>query len=139
MTERPAPKTMREGGIRVLVCGGRDFSDVDTIHRTLDRLHKARLIDCVIEGNARGADRIAGYWARKNRIDNRKFNADWTKYGNAAGPIRNQTMIDKGLPDVVLAFPGNTGTADMVRRARAAGIEVIEVAPKTMRRPAEAP
>jgi predicted Rossmann-fold nucleotide-binding protein len=31
-------------------------------------------------------------------------------------------------PDLVVAFPGGSGTADMVSRARGAGIEVIEVA-----------
>jgi hypothetical protein len=36
-------------------------------------------------------------------------------------------MIDQGRPDLVVAFPGGRGTADMVRRARAAGISVIEI------------
>jgi hypothetical protein len=29
-------------------------------------------------------------------------------------------------PDLLVAFAGGKGTADMVRRARAAGVEVIE-------------
>jgi ABC-type sugar transport system substrate-binding protein len=36
-------------------------------------------------------------------------------------------MLDEGKPDIVVAFPGGTGTADMVRRARKAGVVVIEV------------
>jgi ABC-type branched-subunit amino acid transport system substrate-binding protein len=36
-------------------------------------------------------------------------------------------MIREGKPDAVVAFPGGRGTADMVRQARAAGIEVREV------------
>ena len=36
-------------------------------------------------------------------------------------------MLDEGKPDLVIAFPGGKGTADMARRAREAGIEVIEV------------
>ena len=55
--------------------------------------------------------------------------ADWAKHGRKAGPIRNQRMIDEGRPDLVVAFPGGTGTADMVERARVAGIRVIEIAP----------
>jgi hypothetical protein len=51
--------------------------------------------------------------------------ADWRKYGAAAGPIRNQRMLE-GPPDIVVAFAGGKGTADMVQRARAAGIAVIE-------------
>jgi len=35
-------------------------------------------------------------------------------------------MLKDGRPDIVLAFPGGTGTADMMRRARAAGVRVVE-------------
>ena len=36
-------------------------------------------------------------------------------------------MLDDGKPDMVVAFPGGRGTEDMMRRARNAGIRVIEV------------
>jgi hypothetical protein len=108
--------------MRLLVCGGRDFSDTAYAYATLDRLHKTYGIGVVIEGDARGADRIAGYWARRKGIDNLKFPADWKTHGLGAGPIRNAKMLAEGKPDMVLAFPGGRGTADMVRRARAAGI-----------------
>jgi hypothetical protein len=113
--------------MRVLVCGGRDFGDVALLNRTLDNFAKTEIVDCVIEGNARGADRLAGFWARKRGIDNLKFNADWRGHGPAAGPLRNQEMLDKGLPDIVIAFPGGAGTADMVRRAASAGVRVVEI------------
>lgn len=59
----------------------------------------------------------------------RAFPADWHRDGKAAGPIRNRRMLLEGMPDLVVAFPGGRGTADMVRRARAAGIEVVEPFP----------
>ena len=46
---------------------------------------------------------------------------------NVHGHIRNQQMIDEGKPDLVVAFKGGTGTADMVRRAKKHNIKVIEV------------
>jgi hypothetical protein len=52
------------------------------------------------------------------------YKAEWDKHGRAAGPIRNQQMLDDGKPDLVLAFAGGRGTDDMCRRAREAGIEV---------------
>ena len=110
--------------VRVLVCGGRDFSDTEFAYRVLGEAHAAIGIDVVIEGDARGADRIAGYWARKNGVDNLKFRADWKKHGRAAGPIRNRQMLREGKPDLVIAFPGGVGTADMVKIAEAAGVEV---------------
>lgn len=118
----------RSGHIRILVCGGRDFADRDLVFRTLDALAHRTIIDAVIEGDARGADRIAGYWARKGRIKNLKFPilpAEWDAYGKSAGPIRNRRMLAEGRPDLVVAFPGGRGTADMVRAARAAGIDVL--------------
>lgn len=113
--------------MRVLVCGGRDFVDKGLIHAALDQARRHLGMDCLIEGDGRGADRLAGYWARRWRIDNLKFPAEWRKHGSAAGPIRNQRMLDEGKPDLVIAFPGGRGTADMVRRAKAAGVEVREV------------
>ena len=55
------------------------------------------------------------------------YRADWEGLGRKAGPIRNQQMLDEGKPDLVVAFPGGRGTANMMRIAREAGIEVIEV------------
>ena len=114
--------------MRILVCGGRNFRDAALIYATLDRIARTEVIDCIIEGDAPGADRIAGYWAKKRRVDLRLYPANWAKHGNAAGPIRNQRMIDQGKPDLVLAFPGGRGTEDMMGRAVAAGIRVVQVA-----------
>lgn len=113
--------------MRVLVCGGRYFSDQELLNKTLDSFAKRHVIDAIIEGNASGADRMAGFWARKHGIDNLKYPADWNRYGPAAGPMRNQEMIDNGKPGVVIAFPGGRGTADMKERAHQAGILVIEI------------
>jgi hypothetical protein len=80
----------------------------------------------IIHGGASGADRLAGEWAASRGIPVEVHPADWQKYGRAAGPIRNQQMIDR-KPDMVVAFPGGRGTADMVRRVRMAGIELVVV------------
>lgn len=113
--------------MRVLVCGGRDYSDTKKMYEFMDKIHKDLNITTVIEGDARGADRIAGYWARKNKIDNLKFPADWENNGRAAGIIRNKQMLEEGKPDLIIAFPGGKGTANMVFIAKQAGIEVVEV------------
>lgn len=44
----------------------------------------------------------------------------------AAGPIRNSRMLREGKPDLVLAFPGHGGTADMVKQAGEAGVGVMK-------------
>ncbi|MGQ3297700.1 DUF2493 domain-containing protein [Reyranella sp.] len=110
---------------RVLVCGGRTYRDMREVSRVLDGLAPKPTL--IIHGGAFGADSCASEWAYKRGVPEQRFAADWKTHGRAAGPIRNQQMLDEGRPDLVVAFPGGTGTADMVRRAKAAGVRVIEV------------
>lgn len=111
--------------MKVLVCGGRAYTDMRTVTTCLDGLVPKPTL--IIQGGAFGADACASEWAYKRDVPERQFLADWKKHGRAAGPIRNQQMLDEGQPDLVIAFPGGTGTADMVRRAKFAGVRVIEV------------
>lgn len=110
----------------VLVTGGRDFRDKDAIYSALGEIDRKNGLATLIHGGASGVDTIAGAWAKEWGVSVWVHPADWAKHGNAAGPIRNQDMLERGKPDAVVAFPGGRGTADMVRRARAANVLVIE-------------
>lgn len=114
---------------RVLVCGGREFADAKRLFAVLDSYDADHDFSMVIEGAARGADTLARHWGEAKQIPVRSFPANWKRDGKAAGPKRNARMIEEGKPDLVIAFPGGVGTADCIRQARAAGIEVIEVRP----------
>lgn len=111
---------------RVLVTGGRDFRDKDAVFKALDAIDSEKTLHEMIHGGASGADTLAGQWALENGVDITVYEADWAKLGPAAGPARNQQMLDDGKPDLVVAFPGGRGTADMVRRAKAGGVRVVE-------------
>jgi hypothetical protein len=111
--------------MRVLVCGGRDFDDYALVANTLSGLPMRPI--AIIHGGARGADALADRWAKARHVAIEEFRADWKMYGRAAGPMRNARMIDEGRPDLLVAFAGGAGTRDMVRQARAAGVQVIEV------------
>ncbi len=113
--------------MRVLVCGGRDYSDWTTLKRELDLAVRLSPVSLVIHGGASGADTLAGRWAEQRGFQVCIFPADWRRHGKAAGPIRNAAMLEHGRPDLVVAFPGGSGTADMVRKARAAKVQVREV------------
>lgn len=114
--------------MRVLVCGGRDFADMGLFSRAMIEVGNSRgPITSIIAGGARGADTMAKHLAHAWNVPFRMFKADWAAHGKAAGPIRNQRMIDEGKPDLVVAFPGGRGTADMVRRARQSGVPVMEM------------
>lgn len=108
--------------MRLLVCGGRDYRNWTLLESVLDLLGPT----VIIEGGARGADASAAYWAQQRGVEHVQVVAEWEKYGKRAGHLRNGEML-KWKPDMVLAFPGGRGTADMVAQARMAGIPVVEV------------
>ena len=113
--------------MRVLICGGEDDGDEARLRAVLDDLHAESPISCVIQGGAPGADWLGKHWASLRGVAVQTYVPRRHLDGCAAGTKRNQAMIDYGKPDVVIAFPGGRDTADVVQRARAAGIRVIAV------------
>lgn len=126
---------------RIIVCGGRNFKDKDHIFDVLDNLHEEIGVELIIEGGASGADQLARWWAEKRGVAFQTYEADWSDlnapgavpreglrgwYNVRAGFDRNQRMLNEGKPDRVVTFEGGAGTADMVNKAEAAGIEVLQ-------------
>ena len=118
----------RRGVTFIGVCGGRDYQNRQRVREVLAglsaRIQDPRLV--VVTGVARGADWLAREVAIEIGHDVVDVPALWNLYGKAAGSIRNDVIAALPLRYLV-AFPGGAGTADMVRKARKAGIEVIEV------------
>jgi hypothetical protein len=129
---------------RTIVFGGRDFIDKDWLFRVLDGQHAAEPFACIIEGgqvsvdpaeNGRpwekrrkwGADYFARQWANSRGVSVHTVKADWRTFGKAAGPKRNQRMIDEYSPTEGIAFPGGRGTADMLTRIKAAKLDWMTV------------
>lgn len=117
--------------MRVLVCGGREYDDVDAVFRILDHYHAASQFTEVIHGNSRGADKAAGFWARERGVSETSCPADWKRqpdgsYDKAAGFKRNADMVAMN-PDLVVAFPGNNGTNNTISLAHKAGIKVVQI------------
>ncbi|WP_436776077.1 DUF2493 domain-containing protein [Yinghuangia sp. YIM S09857] len=115
------------GPYRILITGSRDWDDEKAVADGIGHM-VARYGDIIVTHGAcpTGADAIAERVSARLGIPTEPMAADWRRKGRAAGPARNQRMVDLG-PVVVLAFQrrGSRGTADCVRRANAAGIPVI--------------
>jgi hypothetical protein len=112
--------------VRVLVCGGREYGkSQDELLQLEAVLSRIPHIEVVIHGAARGADALAGDWARRNGVKEEIYPADWNSFGRAAGPMRNLEMLKAGKPDLVVAFPGGTGTAHMVKASQQAKVKVL--------------
>ena len=113
---------------RILICGGRDFAHQELFDYTMSQCEGFfEPYFCVIEGDAKGADRMGKVWADARGIPVIKMPANWSYYDKRAGAVRNMWMLDFGLPDLVIAFPGGTGTRNMCEQACARGIDVYEV------------
>jgi hypothetical protein len=108
----------------VLVCGSRDYTDYGKIYDYLKNIDAS----LVIAGGCRGADTLAVRAAKACGYPFWEFPADWQRFGKAAGPIRNQSMLDEGQPDLVIAFhkhlEQSKGTKDLITRAKAKGVSV---------------
>jgi len=91
--------------------------------RPLDPSGQAEIT--LVHGGAPGADYLAGEVASALGWQVEVHPAHWGLYGKAAGPLRNQRMVDLGA-DICVAFPIATsrGTYDCMKRARSAGIPV---------------
>jgi hypothetical protein len=114
-------------GMKVLICGGRNFNQYGLLSSRLNELHNINRFTMICHGGARGADTLAGSWAFANKIPVQVYNAQWNTYGRRAGGIRNQLMLDDFKPDMVIAFPGGHGTDNMVRKALYAKVPVIRI------------
>jgi len=107
--------------MKILVCGGRDFRDYRELFSILCDYVGPELE--IVHGDARGADTGADVFARVYGIKVTPFPAKWDRYGTAAGVIRNKAMLSYGI-DLVIAFPGGRGTANMVKQAEKRGIPI---------------
>lgn len=111
--------------MKVLVCGGRGYSDGEHIYAVLHDLHKELVFTHLIHGAASGADQYAGTWAIRNGVQVVSCPANWEFHGRRAGYLRNVAMADL-CPDLVVAFPGAAGTRMMIEIAEARGIRVVK-------------
>lgn len=109
--------------MRIIVCGGRDYADYERIRSVLGEWRDEN--PTIVHGAAPGADDRAGRAADELGYPVEEHPADWKRWGKAAALRRNEEMAVLGA-DLLVAFPGGRGTADMIRRARAHGIPVIE-------------
>lgn len=155
---------------RVLVCGSRDFGtkieggkrvedptslEFHMIWDTLQGMFESHMVGfgsayllpfVVIEGDATGADKIAGMWATQSPLHpppdedtgygcaelmHECYPANWNKHGKAAGPIRNTQMLVEGKPTLVLAFSNDfsqsRGTNNMIEQAKKADLPVVKI------------
>lgn len=131
----------------IIVCGGRSYGimppDYGPEQRTQlmkealrERERLTFILDAAVQrlglrylavGDATGADALAAAWAERRGMPFKVWAAGWDAHGKAAGPIRNQLMLDESKPDFVIAFPGSKGTRNMCGLAEKTGVTVHRI------------
>ena len=122
--------------LRVIIAGSRDFDDfpklmnssngiLSEIINKRDDLGKVRIIN----GTARGADKLGEQFAKIAGYELSKFPADWDRLGKRAGYVRNAEMAKFAVEDdnygVLIAFwdGRSKGTKHMIDLAEKYGLE----------------
>jgi hypothetical protein len=121
--------------MRVIIAGSRTVRDPLLVARAMLAALGAGIEPSVVLSGAQkawdssrccyfGADYFGTLWAAERGIPVEKYPAHWKIFGKAAGPRRNQTMVDRADALVAVWDGSSRGTADVIRRARVAGLRV---------------
>jgi len=111
---------------------GSDKSDwIGDTPTALEILRKVGRPVEIVHGDAIGADKLGGDWAKLHGVTEHASPADWKKHGKAAGYIRNASMLKDYQPDCVVAFFAenheNRGTKMMCKIATDAKVPVWRI------------
>lgn len=139
--EELSERTPAGDSMGIICCGGRHFDCYTLLEYVIDSIieeygAKTEKVT-VISGHCEGADQLGERYAKKRGTRLRVFPAEWTKYGKAAGPIRNSEMVSclsSFSKKVVIAFKNERtrGTADTIKKARRLGYDVYECEYETL-------
>jgi hypothetical protein len=102
---------------RVIVAGSRTFKNYTAVRDSLDKILSKRIgVEeiIIISGHAKGPDQLGERYAEERGFKCETYEADWTKYGNAAGYQRNLQM-SKVADGLVAFWDGQSkGTQNMI-------------------------
>lgn len=109
--------------MKTIIAGSRSITDYETVKQAV--ISSRFEITEVVSGTARGVDALGERWAIENGIPLKRFPANWSAHGKAAGPMRNQVMADYA-DALVLVWDGRSrGSADMLARAVRGGLKIF--------------
>ena len=108
--------------MRVIVFGSREWTNATVVWSALNQLGPGP--HTIIHGGCRGADRLAANVARGLGHATIEVSANWERFGKSAGPKRNALIVSLGA-DLAIGFGvSGRGSQDMLRKLRAAGINI---------------
>ncbi len=110
---------------KIAVIGSRKFTDVERLNAVL-MAHQPFIL---VSGGAKGADQLAESFADQHQLEKIIFDAEWSRYGRNAGPIRNKRLIE-ACDEVIAFWDGQSaGTKQAIHYAKQLDkqVEIIHV------------
>lgn len=110
--------------MKVAIVGSRQFNNLSKVQQYVNALPKDTI---VISGGAPGVDTIAERTAKRLGMQVVIFPANWNKYGNSAGVIRNGLIVEACDQMVLFWDKKSKGTENTLDKIRKSGkpFEVI--------------
>ena len=106
--------------MRIIVAGGRDFSDYSLFCARLD-FYFQNIKPVIVCGEAKGADSLGRRYAEEHNLEILSFPADWNLYGKSAGFKRN-TLMSENADGLVAFWDGQSkGTKHMIDTMQKSG------------------
>ena len=109
-------------GVRLAVTGGRAFTDAYELDWHLRGLLVDRGISVLMEPGTPGAPALARQWGRAMGIPTvTYYRGPWQRAAKREqDTLKAKRMIERGRPDVLVAFKGGRSTAAFIALAEAA-------------------
>lgn len=111
--------------MRTIIAGSRNVKNYKTVLNAIRKAIESSQIrpTCIISGGANGVDKLGEKFARDFEFPLEVYKADWDKYGNKAGYIRNEQMAL--VSDALIAIWDGTsnGTKHMINLAKKYGVK----------------
>lgn len=98
--------------MKVIIAGTRDVKDYKLVVDTIQK--SGYNITEVVSGCATGVDWLGEQWARTNNIPIKEMPAEWSRYGNSAGPHRNRAMAEYADAAIIIWDGKSRGTRNMI-------------------------
>ena len=96
----------------------RNFDDYALLSSELDKNLAGQKNITIVSGTARGADRLGERYAAEHGLKIERYPAEWEKYHQGAGPIRNEKMVQGADAVIVFWDSESTGTKNIIECAR---------------------
>ena len=101
------------------IVGTRDYTNYDNFKNIVNKyIEEVGIPQEIVSGGAKGVDTLAEIYAHEHNIPIKIFKPDWSKFGRAAGILRNTDIINYSTHVLALPNEKSVGTIDSINKAK---------------------